>query len=142
MPITTSGAGADVTGTFTNSTATANGRGGGTITVFTTPNTANAIFIVNYSIVIGTADPSNLSRALIGTPGANGMANSTVGPSGSGGVGLVINTSGLDGIMQGSLRLAPNTALVFPVACSNGASASAATFSYRIRYDYVSIVVS
>jgi hypothetical protein len=143
MPITTAGAAADVTGTFTNNNATANGKGGGTITVFTTPNTANAIFIVNYSIVIGTAAESNLSEARIGLPGISGVAISG-SPAAAQEYGLTISSSPgtLDNVSQGTIKMGPNTALAFPVQCTNAASASAATFSYRIRYDYLSVVIS
>ena len=143
MPITTAGAAADVTGTFTNSNASASGKSGGTITVFTTPNTASAIFIVNYSIVIGTAAESNLAETRIGLPGISGVAISPNSTSLQD-YGFTINTvnSTQDNVAQGTIKMGPNTALAFPVQCTNGASASAATFTYRIRYDYLSIVVS
>ena len=141
MPITTAGAAADVTGTFTNSNASVNGKGGGIITVFTTPNTANAIFIVNYSIVTGTAAENNLSEAHIGLPGITGVAISDA-QNKIFGLQLAQSNSTFDNVAQGTLKMGPNTALGFSVQCTNGASASAATFTYRIRYDYLSIVVS
>ena len=139
MPISTSGSSGTATGTFTNSNAAASGVGSGTISVFTTPNTANAIFIVNYQLVASTAAVSNLASATITMPGILGFAaNSSPGAAAA----VQINNSSDSAAASGSVKVGPNTALSLAVVCKNGASASAATFGYRVNYDYVSIVVS
>ncbi len=139
MPITTSGASNVVTGTFTNSVSTANGTGSGGITVFTTPNTANAIFIVNYQIAASTASTNNLSHAVITVPGAVGYSSST---SAGTAVGIQIDGTNERSAATGVFKCGPNTALSLAVACKNAGAASAATFSYRIQYDYVSVVIN
>jgi hypothetical protein len=141
MAITTSGGSAAVTGTITNSAATAGGVGSGEITVFTTPNTANAIFIVNYSIILGTAAPSNVATdgVYVGIPGAAGMAAQGTGPNT---MGLKTNGAANTGVAQGTIRIGPNTAFALPWQMTNGGAASAGTLGYRIRYDYVSVVIS
>ncbi|TAH36530.1 MAG: hypothetical protein EYC62_02485 [Alphaproteobacteria bacterium] len=139
MPITTAGSSNVVTGTFTNSVSTANGIGSGGISVFTTPNTANAIFIVNYQVTASTASTNNLNHAAITIPGALGYSSS--GSTGSA-VGIQIDGTNERSAASGVFKCGPNTALSLAVTCKNAGAASAATFAYRIQYDYVSIVVS
>ncbi len=139
MPITTSGGSGTATGTFTNSVSTANGIGSGNISVFTTPNTSNAIFVVNIQVSASTAATSNLSKAKINVPGVMGFsADGTAGRSPS------LNVDGTEeqGAVSGTIKCGPNTLIALPVNCKNGASASAATFGYRVQYDYLSVIVS
>ena len=137
MPISTSGSSGTITGTFTNSTSVASALGSSNIAVFTTPNTANAIFTVNYQVIASTASTSNLNRAAISIPGIVGFS---VSSGGSG--GLVIDSTNESGTASGTFKCGPNTTLNIGVVCRNSGASSAATFSYRIQYDYVSIVVS
>lgn len=139
MPITTAGSSGTVTGNYTNSTATSGAIGSGSIAVFTTPNTTNAIFLVNYQIVASTANTSNIANTVIAVPGAVGYSNSgQVGNS----VGLRLDGTNENSSASGSFKCGPNTNLTLAVSCKNGASASAGTFGYRVHYDYVSIVIS
>lgn len=138
MAITTSGGTGSATGTFTNSTSAASTTGGGTISVFTTPNTANAIFIVNYQVVLSTANTSNLTDAIVTVPGIVGYGTG----ANSNPPVIRIDGSGERSGASGTFKCGPNTALSLAVTCKNAGSASAATFGYRVQYDYVSIVIS
>lgn len=140
MPISTTGAAADVTGTFTNSVSTANGDGSGTIAIFTTPNTANAIFIVNYTVVANNAN--NLTYANLSLPGGIDIPIRLQTLPNSMSSGLELSDAGTRTTGSGTIKVGPNTALAIPVVARNGASALAGTFSFRIRYDYVGVVIS
>jgi hypothetical protein len=112
MPITTAGGAGTVTGTRAANT---NPSG---ITLFTTPNTANAVFIVNYTAAAGAGSVNNL-----GVAGDDifGFVNGSSASSAS--------------VSKGSLRVGPNTQIkVADIGGSSGA--------YHIEYNYLSVVIS